>query len=1095
MRKHKTSGDGTQSRSRLGAGVGTKSGGEKSAGTEPATSSSPRLRGEVEPRTGKAIGPAARPSTVPSQGEEWPSRGTPEMRALLALMKASPPIGSLDVMRKVLRAAISGNPGLDNDAWCDSLRRAASEATRPQGKAWRAASEAWIGAARAIVAGSPAPGPGLPVASRDEVLDPTDGGVQACIPSEIPAYEVGGLSKVSASPSPTYNPVDWHPPGGVTIRTVLGWYKRLLDPDHAVELRALEYDPDGKGYARTAIGFFDCAHWEDMVREASKLSGKAKGVYITINPVRLDLLARINNRVKVVKSSGEGAADKDVVARRFLLVDVDPARLPGVSATAAEKAEARPVLEAAMDYLQGCGWPTPILADSGNGYHALYQIDLAADDGGLVKSCLQALALRFDTPQAKVDAGVSNPSRICKFYGTMAAKGDGTPDRPHRRSFVINIPDILTPVPRALLEALAAEITVAVNLFAPAKPTLPVVPEPGSTSVVERARSYVNKMPIAVQGQNGSAAAFAAACALIVGFGLKVDEALPLFREYSDRCEPPWSEKELIHKLEDAGKKAVEEPEQVGYLLRNDRKHQGEDVQVVDPFAGSAGDPPKPIPIRVDLPPVPKMAAKLLPKPFRPWLADIVRRVGCPLEYAAVAAIIAVAVLVGRRVAIRPKAHDDWTVVANLWAMVVGRPGELKSPALEEALRPLHRLVKEAEEQYQAGLKAFEAKATLEKLQHEAAKKSYQNALSAKTKDEALIEDLAAKVQSPPDDTPPVRKRYLVNDATVEKLLEILRENPNGVLIFRDELVGFFYSLDKPGRETDRAFYLESWNGTGSFTCDRIGRGTVHAEAICLSILGSIQPGPLARYIRGAASGNGKEDDGLISRFQLAVYPDPSTAWVNVDQPPDAASKNRAFEVFRKLVDLDPEAVGAEVDDHKVGLPFLRFSGDAQAFFDGWRAELENVKLRTEGEMPLIESHLAKYRSLMPSLALLFHLVKVVDGGKAGPVTLEAAKLSAAWCDLLEAHARRIYQASFDGDPEPARRLAERIRKGSLANPFTARQVAEHDWSGLATQDEVDRAVATLERHSWLRTVEVPTRGRPKTQIFVNPLVLKGAPL
>ena len=53
-----------------------------------------------------------------------------------------------------------------------------------------------------------------------------------------------------------------------------------------------------------------------------------------------------------------------------------------------------------------------------------------------------------------------------------------------------------------------------------------------------------------------------------------------------------------------------------------------------------------------------------------------------------------------------------------------------------------------------------------------------------------------------------------------------------------------------------------------------------------------------------------------------------------------------------------------------------------------------------------------------------------------------------AWCQYLEEHARRIYQAAFDGDPEPAQRLAERL-KASLPSPFKAHNVCENnrgDW-------------------------------------------------
>src|SRR5713226_7676960 len=120
--------------------------------------------------------------------------------------------------------------------------------------------------------------------------------------------------------------------------------------------------------------------------------------------------------------------------------------------------------------------------------------------------------------------------------------------------------------------------------------------------------------------------------------------------------------------------------------------------------------------------------------------------------------------------------------------------------------------------------------------------------------------------------TPPVAKRYLVNDTTVEKLGELLNHHPNGLLLFRDELSGWLHTMDRPGHENDRAFYCEAWNGTSGYTYDRIGRGTLHIRAACLSVLGGIQPGPLERYLRAVFGGRG--DDGLLQRFQLAVWPD-----------------------------------------------------------------------------------------------------------------------------------------------------------------------------------------------------------------------------
>src|SRR5262249_51862751 len=87
-----------------------------------------------------------------------------------------------------------------------------------------------------------------------------------------------------------------------------------------------------------------------------------------------------------------------------------------------------------------------------------------------------------------------------------------------------------------------------------------------SEQVVERARAYLRTMPPAIQGQNGSKLTFRAACVLVQGFGLAIEQALPLPPEASSRCVPPWSDRELLHKLEDAACGAAR-----GYLLDPNR--------------------------------------------------------------------------------------------------------------------------------------------------------------------------------------------------------------------------------------------------------------------------------------------------------------------------------------------------------------------------------------------------------------------------------------------------------------------------------------------------------------------------------------------
>ena len=131
-------------------------------------------------------------------------------------------------------------------------------------------------------------------------------------------------------------------------------------------------------------------------------------------------------------------------------------------------------------------------------------------------------------------------------------------------------------------------------------------------------------------------------------------------------------------------------------------------------------------------------------------------------------------------------------------------------------------------------------------------------------------------------------------------------------------------------------------------------------------------------------------DDGLLQRFQVIVWPDAQAEWKNVDRFPDTVEKNRAWEIFKALSGDIPGAVMEE----GAAIPALRFSPAGQEVFDSWRHDLE-MRLRSDhGLTPALESHLTKYRKLMPSLALIFHLVDVADGNEPGAVSEQAALMA-----------------------------------------------------------------------------------------------------
>lgn len=481
---------------------------------------------------------------------------------------------------------------------------------------------------------------------------------------------------------------------------------------------------------------------------------------------------------------------------------------------------------------------------------------------------------------------------------------------------------------------------------------------------------------------------------------------------------------------------------------------------------------PDPFPLPTELPKVNPFPPEILPDSLRPWLDDIAERLQCPPEFPAIGAMVSLAALVGRKVGIRPKRQDDWLVVPNLWGVIVGRPGVLKTPALQETKRPLERLEVEAKNQHELAKADAEANKAVADARRKVNDVRIREAIKKGNADPYEI----ARLSTGSDDAAPARRRYLVNDSSVEKLGELLNENPNGLLVFRDELLGLLYSLERDGQEGARQFYLESWNGSGRFTYDRIGRGTVDIEACCLSILGSIQPGPLQDYLASAP------DDGLMQRFQLAVWPDLEPEWKNVDRWPNRNAKEQAWSVFSRLDTLSGLAIGAVPSDDG-GIPCLRFSDEAQAEFSEWRAKLES-RLRADDLPPALEACLAKYRSLIPSIALLIHLA---DSPEGGPVPLPALLKACAWGEYLETHARRIYSAQTKPALLGAMRLAEKISSSAIKSRFTLRDVYRPAWSRLATAEQAIAAVNVLIDHDWLCSETEQTGGRPRTWYTVNP--------
>lgn len=483
-----------------------------------------------------------------------------------------------------------------------------------------------------------------------------------------------------------------------------------------------------------------------------------------------------------------------------------------------------------------------------------------------------------------------------------------------------------------------------------------------------------------------------------------------------------------------------------------------------------ADDWPDPKPINTALAPVAPFELDLLPDKFKPYVRDVSELMQTPPDFVAVSLMVAAGATLGNAWAIAPKAHDvSWKMPPVLWGGVVGRPGSMKSPAMAKALAPLRPIEQALASQHQQKMQQYD----LDKLVYDA-----QYALAKK----ALSKNPSAPVSLPLKLDEPQAEHLLVNDATYEKLGEILRWSPRGVLVCMDELVGLLKGLETQGQEKARGFYLTAWNGNQSYNVERIGRGSFTIPRLSLCVLGGIQPEKLKEYTAFATNG-GSGDDGLMQRFQLLVWPDVSSVWKNIDRPHDVQAHNDAMSVFQYLRDLDPATVGAR--DDGMGEPaYLHFAPDAQKQFNSIRSAYEKQG-RSGSLEPALEAHFGKYSGMIASLALLTHLI---DGG-TGPVSLNATNKAINWSLYLCQHAMRVYAAASSSAATSAKVLSEKIVDGKVKVEFTAREIKRRGWRNLSTHEDVSAALDKLEENDWIKPLENTGLGRPSQRYVVNPKI------
>lgn len=478
-----------------------------------------------------------------------------------------------------------------------------------------------------------------------------------------------------------------------------------------------------------------------------------------------------------------------------------------------------------------------------------------------------------------------------------------------------------------------------------------------------------------------------------------------------------------------------------------------------------------PVDLFVELPP-PILLPEYLPPVISRYAFDYAKVMGSAPEIIALTSVATAAASIHDDFRLMPKPDEPrWLERACLWTMIVADPGSKKTPAMKLALGPLLEIDRE--------LSAVAGRKFAEFAEAERVFKINQK-VADKRKAKAAAGETVGFEEDPVAPDKPRQERVFISDATIEAVADLCHDNPRGMTFFRDELTGWFGSMDaysKGAGAKDRPKWLEAYNG-GSMTVDRIGRGTKFIENWSMSVVGSIQPHVVKAMVAKS------QDDGLFQRFMICEVPNEYRP--AEERAPDGAAYHAYSEAIRKLWARTPNPDGGHI---------VRLDPEADQIrreFFIWCDRMSSG----DGLPVMLRGHMAKWTGLWSRLVLTYHCIGCAVGGKwptATPVTAATVRrVEALMKRYLLPQAVRFYAGDSSGDPVyvEVRKTASMILAHGMGR-VAVRDMTRFSQSWRELMDYQRRSViSTLTEAGWLLTPDTKRRrGGQETAWTVNPAV------
>jgi len=683
------------------------------------------------------------------------------------------------------------------------------------------------------------------------------------------------------------------------------WYSVFKDNHEEVEIRIVF--ADGKAPRVMHQRFHEAGAIIDYLES---IPDRPHHCYWTLNTLR-------------EANGGKAVEDGDILRRRWLLIDFDPDRPSRTSSTDAEKEMARERMEAVREYLEDRGFPEANILDSGNGFHLYYELDAPNDPETtrIVEGFLHGLSDKFSDDAVKIDTVVSNPSRISKIPGTWAVKGESTEDRPHRMSKILSI-GLSEIVDLSKLVSVAEDCGSSVQEEAGSPADGPISDrdlEADSIMSEVDARKYVEAMEAHIQA--GGSVRFYESDWLSLGYAFK--SIGPSGRDLFHRV--------FSHHPDYDATFAESEYNRLKPRALTDGRHDKE-ISIASFFRwcmlqgirpdGDKGDPSA-FPFDV----FPEMIQELIDKSHS-------SRLKFPKVYTSCGVLCATSCAIGNAFAVEfTKEHVENVV---LYMALVGGKGKNKSHPLSMTMRPLQEM-------------------------DDADYKDYLSRMTFYMENKELPKRERTKLEKP------TRTRRIVGDITAEALASAMSDNPRGLLLYNDELIGWIKAQNqyRSGNGSDAEMWLSLWSGK-SHDVTRKTSESYRITRPFVSVCGTIQPTIIPTLAEN------REANGFLDRILFAWPQEVKIESIHEEDP-----------------EMDPEILDswARLLQDIVGIPYngkpilVRLSPEAERMYIQWQNveadkcnKLDRQRIRKTDDVSYNGIH-AKMESYCLRLALILEIL------------------------------------------------------------------------------------------------------------------------